>query len=58
MQNFNFIGKLVQKVSERTGKHQTKERVLNALIKGLVFLFLSACFLLYVACFIFVCITE
>lgn len=57
MQNFNFIGKLVQKVSERIGKHQTKERVLNALLKGLVFLFLSACFF-YVACFIFVCITE
>lgn len=58
MQKFNFIGKLVANVSKEIGKPVTKEKVLNALIKGLTFLFLLFAAFLFVACFVFVCLTE
>lgn len=55
MQNFKFIEKLVSGVNRETGKNYTLSDIICALCAGIVILFAV---LLFVACFIFVVITE
>lgn len=53
-----FFRVLKQRVSKRMQKPVTKEQIFNVLVNVLVFTFLAFSALLFVACFVFVCVTE
>lgn len=53
-----FFRVLKQRVSKRMKKPVTKEQIINVLVNVLVFTFLAFSALLFVACFIFVYVTE
>ena len=55
MQNFNFIEKLVSGVNKDTGKKYTLSDIVCALCVGVVLLFAAV---LFIACLVFVCVTE
>lgn len=53
-----FFRTLKIRVSKRIKQPVSKEQITNVLVKVLAFSFLAFCALLFVACFVFVCITE
>ncbi len=53
-----FFRVLKQRVSKRMQKPVTKEQIFKVLEKVLVFAVLAFSFLLFVACFVFVCVIE
>lgn len=58
MQKFSFIEKLAERVSFRMKQPVSKEQITNVLVNVLMFAVLAFSALLFVACFVFVCVTE
>lgn len=55
MQKFYFWEKLKSLVNLETGKDYTLDDIICALCAGIVLIFAA---LLYIVCFVFVCVTE